>query len=77
MKGIELLRLGAEILKHMSEIDLRADDVKYLPLYEEYTSQRREGVKADALMMEISERTGISESTLRRAFRRLDRSVTV
>mgnify|MGYP003571501732 CR=1 FL=1 len=75
MKGVELLQIGERLLKSMSEIGMRTDDYRYLPIYHEYIRQRDEGVKIDAILMELSEKTGISESTLRRAFRRLESTV--
>ena len=76
MKKVLFLKLNAEMLKLMSKCGLREDDYKYIRAYEEYQFLRKEGQKADVILMEMSERYKVSESTLKRAFRRLSGEVT-
>lgn len=76
MKKVLFLKLNAEMLKLMSKCGLREDDYKYIRAYEEYQFLREEGQKADVILMEMSERYKVSESTLKRAFRRLSGEVT-
>jgi len=77
MKKVEFLKIISETLKMMSKTDLRTDDYKYIAHYEYYLQQRALGVKAEAVIMEIALRLHTSESTVKRAFRRLSGEVTV
>jgi AraC-like DNA-binding protein len=76
MKKVLFLKLNTEMLKLMSECGLRSDDYKYVRAYEEYQFLRAEGQKADVILMEMAQRYRVSESTLKRAFRRLSGEVT-
>lgn len=71
MKKVLFLKLNAEMLKLMSKCGLRSDDYKYVRAYEEYLYLRQEGQKADVIRMELAEKYKVSESTLKRAFKRL------
>lgn len=71
MKAIELLKIGAEILKLMSKFDLRRDDYRYVGMFEEYMQRRRSGEKVDAILYDLADRFNISESTLKRVVKRL------
>lgn len=75
MKKVLFLKLNAEMLKLMSKTGLRSDDYKYIRFYEEYCFLRKEGEKAEVILMELANRSGISESTLKRAFKRLSGEV--
>lgn len=75
MKKVLFLKINAEMLKLMSKIGLRYDDYKYIRAYEEYQCMREEGGKADIILMELSQRYKVSESTLKRAFKRLSGEV--
>ena len=76
MKKVLFLKLNAEMLKLMSKVGLRSDDYKYIRSFEEYQYLREEGQKAEAILFEQSQRLHISESTLKRAYRRLSGEVT-
>lgn len=75
MKKVIFLKLNAEMLKLMSKCGLRGDDYKYIRAYEEYLYLREEGQKADIIRMELAEKYRVSESTLKRAFKRLSGEV--
>ena len=45
MKAIELLRVGAELLKMMSIFELHRDDYRHIGMYEEYMQRRIAGEK--------------------------------
>ena len=75
MKKVLFLKLNAEMLKLMSKAGLRSDDYKYIRAYEEYLYLRKEGEKADVIRMDLAKRYRVSESTLKRAFRRLSGEV--
>lgn len=77
MKAIELLRVGAELLKMMSIFELRRDDYKHIGMYEEYMQRRIAGEKVDAILFDLSEKYSMSESTLKRVVKRLGGEVKV
>lgn len=45
MKVVELLKIGGELLKLMSQNDVMRDDYRYVGLYEEYQMMRDNGMK--------------------------------
>jgi len=45
MEVAEIVRIGRELLKLMSENDVKIDDWKYLKMYNEYKRMRQNGVK--------------------------------
>ena len=77
MKAIELLKVGTERLKLMSQFGLRRDDYQYVRMFEEYTRRRMEGEKVDAILYDLADRFKISESTLKRVVRRLGGEVNL
>ena len=44
VSGYMLLKINLNQVKTMSKCGLSVDDVRYVPMYEEYLSLRREGV---------------------------------
>lgn len=75
MKKILFLKLNAEMLKLMSKIGLKGDDYKYIRAFDEYTFLRGEKEKVDVILMELAHKYNVSESTLKRAFKRLSGEV--
>ena len=75
MKKVLFLKLNAEMLKLMSKCGLRSDDYRFIRAYEEFCYHKAEGEKADAIRMELAEKYKVSESTLKRAFKRLSGEV--
>ena len=71
MKVVELLKMGAEMLKLMSHHDVLRDDWKYVRLYEEYQSMRTNGQKHAAAISMLSEDYRISTRTVERVIKRL------
>ena len=77
MKVIEILKLSESLLKAMSSFDLRQNDWKYIAMYEEYRSLRDRGIKYAYVLAELSDKYGISESTLKRIVKRFSKTVTL
>lgn len=75
MKAIEFLKIGRELLKTMSNCDLRLDDFKHIELYEEYARMRSEGEKVDYVLYFLSRKYKVSESTIKRIVRRFSNEV--
>lgn len=75
MKVVEYLKIGRELLKLMSNHDLKRDDYLYIELYEEYMMMRGEGEKVDYILRFLSNKYKLSESTIKRIVRRLSKEV--
>lgn len=75
MKAARILLIGRELLKLMSICDLKIDDYKYLEMYSEYVKARNSKVKYSAIIMELSDKYGISESSVKRIIRRFEREI--
>lgn len=75
MKIVEIIRLGKELLKTMSNYGVKEGDWKYLDLYEEYREMRRKGFKYRFVIMQLSLTHSISKSKIERIIRRLNQDV--
>lgn len=75
MKIVEMLKMGASMLKMMSENDVLRDDYRWVGMYEEFQQMRRCGLKYREAVRMLAEDYGTSQSTVERAMRRLDREV--
>lgn len=71
MKVVELLRIGGEMLKTMSENDVNRDDWRFVPMYEEFQTMRKNGLKYRECIRMLSEDYHVSRATIERALRRL------
>lgn len=75
MKIVEVVKLGRELLKTMSDYGVKEGDWKYISLYEEYREMRRKGFKYRYVIMQISLTHSISKSKVERIVRRLGQDV--
>ena len=75
MKAARILLIGRELLKLMSICDLKIDDWKYLDMYSEYVKSRNNKVKYSAIICELAEKYGISESSVKRIIRRFEQEI--
>ena len=73
MKMIELLKIGAEMLKLMSRNEVNRDDWRFVPMYEEFQEMRDKGVKYREAVRMLAEDYRVSRATVERAIRRLER----
>ena len=73
MKAVDFLKLISEILKLMSDFELRRDDWKHIALYEEYMKMRGEGEKVDYILYYLSNKYHTSESSIKRIIKRLSK----
>ena len=71
MKVVELMKIGTEILKRMSENDIHRDDYLYVKAYEEFLCMRKNRMKYRAAIKILSEDYKVGERTLERIFKRL------
>ena len=73
MKVVEILQIGRELLKMMSENDLRVDDYMYVGMYREYEFMRGEHEKYYNIISTLSDKYSISQSKVKRIIRRFDK----
>ena len=59
----------------MSKFGLSVDDAKYVPMYEEYLSLRRDGVPKERIYQHFRGKYHVSESTAKRVIKRLSQRV--
>lgn len=77
VSGYSLLKLNLNQVKTMSKCGLSVDDVKYLPMYEEYLSLRRDGVPKERIYQHFRAKYHVSESTVKRVIKRLSQRFTL
>ena len=77
MKIIELLKIQREPLKLVSNCGLKAEDYKYIAMYEEYVSRRKDNEKYRYVIMCLSMKYKISESKVKRVLKRLEGEFTI
>lgn len=75
MEAVELLKLGESLLKVMSSFDLKVGDWKYIAMYEDYKRMRENGEKCAYVMASLSDKYGMSESSVKRIIRRFSQGV--
>ena len=71
MKVVELVKINSEALKVMSENDVMRDDWRFVPMYEEFQTMRKNGLKYRECIRLLSEDYQVSRATVERAIRRL------
>lgn len=72
-----LLKLNLNQFEIMSKFGLSVDDVRHVPMYEEYVSLRRDGVPKERIYQHFRTKYHVSESTAKRVIRRLSQRVTL
>lgn len=70
-----LLKLNLNQFEIMSKCGLSVDDAKYVPMYEEYVSLRRDGVPKERIYQHFRTKYHVSESTAKRVIKRLSQRV--
>ena len=75
MEIAEIVKLGRELLKLLSENDVRIGDWKYLKMYEDFKRMRHNGVKYRYAISELSLTHHISKANVERIIRRLRKTV--
>ena len=70
-----LLKLNLNQFEIMSKCGLSVDDAKYVPMYEEYLSLRRDGVPKERIYQHFRTKYHVSESTAKRVIKRLSQRV--
>ena len=70
MKIIELLRFNREILKRMSNNDIKTNDWVYVEMFNEYEQMRDRGDKVTWIVSYLAEKYGCSERSINRIISR-------
>lgn len=76
VSGYMLLKLNLNQVETMSKCGLSVDDVRYIPMYEEYLSLRRSGVPKERIYQHFNSSYHVSESTVKRVIKRFSQRVT-
>ena len=71
MKVVELLKIGGEMLKVMSENDVKRDDYRFVKMYHDHLNMRKMGMKYRAAVQMLADEYGISKASVERALKRL------
>jgi len=77
MIGYDLVRINEFSLKLMSELDIKAEDARFLELYEYYVNMRRLRRSRKETVAFLAGEFGISESTVNRVVRRFSQEVRI
>lgn len=75
MEIAEIVRIGRELLKLLSENEVRVEDWKYLNMYDEYRRMRKNGVKYRFAVAELATLHHISRAKVERIISRLQKNV--
>lgn len=76
ISGYMLLKLNISQVEMMSKHGLLINDVRYVPMFEEYLSLRRDGAKKKQTMEYLARKYFVGESTVKRVIKRFSRRVT-
>ena len=71
MKVAKLVKMSGELLKFLSENDVKRDDWRYIALYEQYTNMRSMGMKYRVTIEILSKEYNISRANVERIVKRL------
>ena len=75
MRLYELLEMVAELLKRMSELDIRIDDYKHVAMCREYNELMAKGEKKEYAREMLAKKYKLSQSTVFRIVNRLSKRV--
>lgn len=72
MKRYEALKLVGGTLKMLSDFEVVLDDWRFVPMYEEFRTMRKHGVKYRECVREMAKDYQVSRATVERAIKRLE-----
>ena len=75
MKVGKFAKTIGDLLKMMSDFDLRTSDWKYIDLYSEFVKNKQNHIKYNTNIFILSEKYNISESSVKRLIRRFEREM--
>lgn len=74
MTAFDLVFMMRDFMKRMSNFDIKMNDYKHIDMFQEYKRLEGQGAKKEYIKAELSHKYGISESTVNRIIRRLDKT---
>lgn len=77
MKVIEILKVGSKIIEILHNSCIRTNDVKYVPLYDEYEAMVGRGEKKSYVVAYLSEKYRISERKVFYLIKRLSKDCKI
>lgn len=77
MKRVEILKIGRELLRLMSENDLKINDYMFVGMFYEYEFLRSEHEKYGNVLDILSRKYRISQSKVKRILKRLSKEVKI
>lgn len=75
--GYLLAKFNEPVLKSMSDIGIKASDVKYVSMFEAYLNMSQMRMKVGAIYRTLAEEYGISVSTVKRIIKRFKQTTIV
>lgn len=75
MQVINLVKIFAEIMKLMSNYDIKAEDYKFIDLFSDYSNMVNDGLKVSYVVSVLSEKYNISEASVYRILRKFKRTI--
>ena len=75
MKAIDILSLAEGIITTLDRNDIKTADVRYVQMYRDWQRMREEGHKWDWIMYWLGKEYDLSETSVWRILKRLDREI--
>lgn len=75
MKAIDILTLAEGICTTLDKNDIRCSDVRYVEMYREWQRLKNEGHKWDWIMYWLGRQYDMSEASVWRTLKRMDRDI--
>ena len=76
MKKYELLRINKDLLKVMSDNDIKVSDVSFIEIYDDFVELRK-SLKFSAAITELSEKYNKGERTISRMMAKLQEDLII
>lgn len=71
MKIADLMKFSLDLLKFLSENEVKVDDWRFVAMYERFAQMRKQGVKYAVAVDELAKEYGTSRATVERVIKRL------
>jgi len=75
MKGIELVKISREVLKALSENDIKLSDVNHIELFNDYEKMLSDGLKVTYIVEHLSDVYNVSVAQVYRILSRFKRTI--
>lgn len=75
MKGIELVKISREVLKALSENDIKLSDVNHIELFNDYEKMLSDGLKVTYIVEHLSDVYNVSVEQVYRILSRFKRTI--